>query len=47
MIFRYRFWRWIAPMLPSRRLRDWAWAHKWNLWHALYGPHQLLWETDQ
>jgi hypothetical protein len=43
MRFRYLFWRWLAPKLPTRRLRDWAWAHKWALWHALYGPHERLW----
>jgi hypothetical protein len=43
MRLRYLFWRWLAPKLPTRRLRDWAWAHKWALWHTLYGPHERLW----
>lgn len=43
---RYRFWRWIAPLLPMRRLRDWAWARKWSLWHEIYGEHVLLWSVE-
>jgi hypothetical protein len=42
----YFFWRWIAPKLPTRRLRDWAWDHKWALWHELYGAHQSLWVSE-
>jgi hypothetical protein len=45
-VARYRFWRWLAPRLPSRKSRDWAWERKWRLWHALYGPHQLLWRAE-
>jgi hypothetical protein len=44
---RYRFWRWIAPKMPTRKLRDWAWQMKWHHWHRLYGPHQCLWSIDQ
>jgi hypothetical protein len=44
--WRYRLWRWIAPRLPTRRSRDWAWARKWRLWHDLYGPHRSLWALD-
>jgi hypothetical protein len=43
MIVRYRFWRWLAPNLPTRRMRNWAWGRKWALWHRLYGPHEHLW----
>lgn len=43
VLARYRIWRWIAPRLPTRRSRDWAWRHKWRLWHTLNGPHQSLW----
>jgi hypothetical protein len=43
MMIRYAFWRWLAPKLPTRKLRVWAWDRKWRLWHALYGPHESLW----
>jgi hypothetical protein len=39
--------RWLAPRLPTTRLRGWAWAIKWRLWHSLYGPHVFLWECEQ
>ena len=42
----YRFWRWLAPKMPTRRTRDWAWRHKWRLWHDLYGQHQTLWSAE-
>lgn len=41
------FWRWLAPKLPHRKLRDWAWGRKWPLWFELYGSHVCLWDmTD-
>lgn len=40
---RYHFWRWLAPKLPTRRTRDWAWERKWRVWHQLYSPHAMLW----
>jgi hypothetical protein len=40
---RYRFYRWLAPKLPTRRLRDWAWGKKWDAWHGLYDAHENLW----
>ncbi|WP_380925408.1 hypothetical protein [Sphingomonas leidyi] len=46
MKLRFLFWRWLAPKLPRRAWRDWAWDRKWRLWHALYGPHINLWETE-
>lgn len=39
----YRFYRWLAPKLPTRRLRNWAWGRKWSAWHNLYGGHESLW----
>jgi hypothetical protein len=42
----YAMFRWLAPRLPSRRSRDWAWGWKWRLWHSLYGPHVHLWAFD-
>lgn len=45
-MFRYRFWRWLAPKLPYRRLRDWAWGRKWCLWFRLYGDHVCLWDAE-
>lgn len=46
-MIRYQFWRWVAPKLPRRKWRDWAWAHKWRLWHDTYGRHQCLWKIDE
>lgn len=40
---RYAFWRWLAPKMPTRKSRVWAWERKWSLWHGLYGPHEQLW----
>lgn len=44
---RYAFWRWLAPKLPTRRLKVWAWDHKWRLWHDLFGPHVNLWLAEE
>jgi hypothetical protein len=43
---RYGLWRWLAPRLPYRRLRVWAWDRKWALWFRLYDDHVLLWEQE-
>lgn len=44
---RYLFWRWIAPKLPTRTLRDWAWQRKWAAWREIYGAHELLWKVEE
>lgn len=46
MIYRYLFWRWLAPKMPSRKLRDWAWGRKWRLWFTLFGDHVPLWSAE-
>lgn len=43
---RYRFWRWLAPKLPGRKLRVWVWDHKWRLWFMLYESHINLWSAE-